>query len=247
MKKLFKSIAAVLLTFSISAQAAELNLSTDKGIELKANYYPSLKKSNRAVLMLHQCNYNRTMYNDIGQQLAEQGIHALSVDFRGFGESVNEEFDVKNVQALPREKRRDAWQAMSAQWPDDVQLAYDYLKSKMAANSVVGVIGASCGGSQAITLAENNPIKVISFFSSGQNDENIERYKIALATKPTLIIAAEEDLRTYESGMKLFATTTNTNSQFITYKGGDHGYPLLDKDVHLAGNIVNWLDSQLTN
>ncbi|KGJ90529.1 dienelactone hydrolase family protein [Thalassotalea sp. ND16A] len=246
MERLFKSISAMLLTISLSAHATELTLAADKDVELKADYYQSVQNSNRAVLMLHQCNYNRTMYNDIGQQLAEQGIHALSLDFRGFGESVNAQFDVKKVQALPREQRREAWQAMSAQWPDDVQLAYDYLKSNMAANGVIGVIGASCGGSQAITLAENNPINAISFFSSGQSDENIDRYKTALANKPTLIIAAEEDTRTYQSAKKLFATTTNANSKFIGYKGGDHGYPLLDKDAHLASSIVNWLDSQLT-
>jgi len=245
MKLLLKTFSVALLLSTLTVQAGELTLTTDKGFELKADYYPSNIKSNRAVLMLHQCNYNRTMYNNIGKQLAEKGIHALSLDFRGFGESVNNEFDVEKLQALPDSERRKAWQSMSAHWGKDVQQAYDLLKNKVSGDAVVGVIGASCGGSQAINLAEKNPIKVISFFSSGQREENIERYTTILADKPTLIIASEEDGGTYTSAQTLFKRAKNTNSQFIAYKGSEHGYPLLDKDSHLATNIVSWFNSQL--
>lgn len=246
MRFFVKLISIVLLTFSVVSQANELTLTTNKGFELKANYYLSNKASDRAVLLLHQCNYNRTMYNNIGQQLSDQGIHALSLDFRGFGESANDEFNVESVQALPREARGKAWRKMSSHWPSDVQLAYDYLKSKISDKGIIGVVGASCGGSQAITLAENNSIQVIGFFSSGQRDENILRYKKTLADKATLIIASEDDRSTYESAQKLFKATTNANSKFIAYKGSAHGYPLLDTDKQLASYMVAWLDSQLT-
>jgi len=246
MKLSLAFLSATLLAFTLTSNADELTLTTEKGFELKASYYQSNKASNRAVLLLHQCNYNRTMYNDIGQHLAEQGIHALSLDFRGFGESTNAEFNVETVQALPRKERREAWQKMSSDWPSDVQLAYNHLISKLSDKGLVGVVGASCGGSQAITLAENNPIKVLGFFSSGQREENIERYKSALAGLPTLIIASEEDRGTYESAQKLFTATTNENSKFIAYKGSDHGYPLLDRDNQLASYIAGWLDSQLS-
>lgn len=239
-------ISATLLALALNSQAEELTLTTEKGFELKTSYYKSNKANSRAVLLLHQCNYNRTMYDDIGKELAEKGIHALSLDFRGFGESINAEFNIEKVQALPRDERRKAWREMSTDWPSDVQLAYDYLRNKISDKGIVGVIGASCGGSQAITLAENNPIKAIGFFSSGQRDENIERYKKILSGLPTLIIASEEDTGTYESAQKLFKATTNENSKFIAYKGTDHGYPLLDKDKQLASYIVGWLDSQLS-
>lgn len=244
--KLFLTLLSATL-FTLTSNANEITLTTDKGFDLKASYYQSNKTSDRAVLLLHQCNYNRSMYNAIGQQLAEQGIHALSLDFRGFGESADDEFSIEQVQALPREERRAAWRRMSAHWPSDVQLAYNHLTSKLSDKGVVGVIGASCGGSQAITLAEKNPIKVIGFFSSGQRDENIARYKKILADKPTLIIASEEDNGTYESAQKLFKTTTDSNSRFIAYKGDAHGYPLLDKDKQLASHIVGWLENQLAN
>jgi hypothetical protein len=40
------------------------------------------------------------MYAQTGKQLAQRYIHALSLDFRSFGESSNEEFDVKKIQTL---------------------------------------------------------------------------------------------------------------------------------------------------
>ena len=220
-------------------------MKTEQGFELKADYYQSNKVSDRAVLLLHQCNYNRTMYNEMAQQLAQRGIHALSLDFRGFGESINEEFDVEKIQALPEDERRKAWGATSVHWPDDVQLAYDYLRSKVVGEGLIGVIGASCGGSQAITLAENNPISVIGFFSSGQRQQNINRYETTLVDKPTLIIASEDDGGTYTSAKALFAAAKNANSKFISYKGDQHGYPLLDSDPDLGSSIVNWFDRQL--
>ncbi len=245
MNAFIKILSAALFTLTASSQASDLTLTTDKGFALKASYYQGNQSSDRAVLLLHQCNYNRTMYNDIGQQLSDKGIHALSLDFRGFGESANDEFSAEKLQALPREERRTAWQKMSKHWPSDVQLAYDHLKSKMSDKGIVGVVGASCGGSQAITLAEKNPVNLIGFFSSGQRDENIARYKKILADKPTLIIASEKDRGTYESAKKLFTAANNNNSKFIAYKGSAHGYPLLDSDTKLASYMVSWLDSHL--
>lgn len=230
---------------AINAQATSITLTTEEGFELKADYYQSQIKSNRAVLMLHQCNYNRTMYHDIGKQFAEQGIHALSLDFRGFGESKNTAYNIDNVQALPQEERRAAWQKMSEHWNKDVQQAFDYLISKVAKKPIVGVIGASCGGSQAIDFAENNAVSAISFFSSGQREGNIERYSKFLSEKPTLIIAAEEDSFTYQSAQALFEQAKNASSKFLAYKGGDHGYPLLAKDVNLEASIVSWFNEQL--
>jgi len=240
-----KIISAGLLTLSVSSQANELTLTTDKGFELKASYYQSNETSDRAVLLLHQCNFNRTMYNDIGQQLSDKGIHALSLDFRGYGDSAKGEFTPETFEALSEDEQRAAWQKLVEYWPNDVQLAYNYLKNKMSDKGIIGVVGASCGGSQAITLAEKNPVNVIGFFSSGQRKENIARYKKTLADKPTLIIASEKDTGTFESAQKLFTASTNNNSKFIAYKGTAHGYPLLDSDTQLASYMVSWLDSHL--
>lgn len=172
-------------------------------------------------------------------------MYALSLDFRGFGESVNSEFNVESLSKLSQEERRQQWQVMSSHWPSDVKVAYDYLKSKISKNGTIGVIGASCGGSQAITLAEKESVSAISFFSSGQRDENIARYKNLLAEKPTLIIASEGDGGTYTSAQQLFITAKHPQTKMISFKGSAHGYPLFDIDKQLNETIVNWFDNQL--
>lgn len=227
--------------------AKEVVLETEEGFKLVTDYYQSVKSSNLAVLMLHQCNYNRSMYQGVGQELAQRGIHSLSLDFRGFGESTSEKVNSDYFETLSQEEQSEAWRDMTAFWPSDVQLAYDFLQEKTGKDSKIAVIGASCGGSQAITLSEQNLVEAVAFFSSGQNDKNIVRYTKRLSTKPTLIIAAEEDGGTYTSAVKLFKASSNQQSKFISYKGGDHGYPLLDKDAHLGTTIVNWFEIQLSN
>jgi len=243
------SLSIASLAISFTSFSADLTLTAKDNFDLKADYYQgksnAKNSSNRAVLMLHQCNYNRSMYDTIGQQLSELGIDALSLDFRGFGESVNADFNVEKLSKLPQEERREQWQVMSTHWPSDVKIAYDYLQSKMENNGTVGVIGASCGGSQAITLAENAKVSAIGFFSSAQRDENIARYKTVLADKPTLIIAAEEDGRTFSSAQQLFITAKHAKSKMISFKGNDHGYPLLEVDKQLDKTIVTWFDEQL--
>jgi len=245
MNLFLKSLSIVSVAISFSSISAELTLAGKDDFSLKADYFQAKNEAKNGVLMLHQCNYNRSMYDNIGQALAEQGIHALSLDFRGFGDSINTEFNVETLSALPQEERRKQWRAMSAHWPSDVKIAYDYLKANIAKGGSIGVIGASCGGSQAITLAENETVAAIGFFSSSQRDENITRYKTALAEKPTLIIAAEDDGRTFTSAQQLFSTAQHPKSKMISYKGSDHGYPLLDVDKQLGGVIVHWFDDQL--
>ncbi len=245
MPSLIKILSFAIFTIIISnqataSQAEALVLTTEKGFELKADYYQPENNGERAVLLLHQCNFNRTMYDDIGRELSLRGIHALSLDFRGFGESINEETDMKKF-------GRNALMAYLKHWPKDVQLAYDFLRKKVGKNGIIGVTGASCGGRQAKVLAENNPINAISFFSSAvvhnDNEDTIADYK-AIAKKPTLFISAEED-GTFDGTQRGFKLNENINSKFVSYKGKAHGYPLLKQDKYLAKTLVDWFDSNL--
>jgi len=251
MRHLFTSLSIASVFISLTSFAAEVTLPASDKFSLKADYYQGKNlapnKNKRAVLMLHQCNYNRTMYNKIGEQLAQQGIHALSIDFRGFGDSINQKYNVHNVRKLPKSERSKAWSVMSSHWPNDVQVAFDYLQEKTGEGAEIGIIGASCGGSQAITIAEKENISAISFFSSSQTDKNIARYAKTLAGKPSLIIASEDDGRTFTSAQQLFKTAKNPNSKMISYKGSKHGYPLLDSDKQLVKTIVAWFDNNLAN
>ena len=64
----------------------DVTLSAADGTRLKATYYAA-PQPGPAVLLLHMCNTTRTSWEPLGRQLAATGIHALAVDYRGFGES----------------------------------------------------------------------------------------------------------------------------------------------------------------
>jgi len=243
---LIKSLLFTLCVISSASQAIELTLTTQHGFELKADYYQPQQAEQKAVLLLHQCNFNRTMYDDIGRELSSLGIHALSLDFRGFGESISEEFNRKKLRELPRNERRKAFSDIREYWPGDVQLAYDFLRNKVGDKGVIGVVGASCGGRQAKIVSESNAITAMSFFSSAMtNGEGaIETYKEKLSAMPTLFISAEQDV-TYKFTQEGFTLNENNNTKFISYKGKMHGHPLLTLDSQLARTMAVWFDNVL--
>lgn len=247
MRTRFKCLSIALLALTLGANAKEHTLTTDKGFNLKTDYYQPKNSTNRAVLLLHQCNFNRTMYDGIGQALSERGIHALSMDFRWFGESIDGKTDINELAKLPPAERKNPWPMIMEFWPSDVQLAYDFLRNKVGKDGQIGVTGSSCGGRQAKVLAESRPIKAMSFFSSAvvqSSEESINDYKATLAKMPTLFISAEKD-GTYKGTQRGFELNENINSKFISYKGDEHGHPLLTQDKHLATAMADWFDSNL--
>ena len=90
------ALAVLLFGSSVLAQGPpaprDVTLSAADGTALKATYYAAAQPG-PAVLLLHMCNTTRKSWEPLGPQLAAAGIHALSVDYRGFGESGGDRFD----------------------------------------------------------------------------------------------------------------------------------------------------------
>jgi len=45
------------------------------------------EKPGPGVLLLHQCNRQRKVWDDLAARLAAAGFHAMTVDLRGYGDS----------------------------------------------------------------------------------------------------------------------------------------------------------------
>ena len=85
------STLTLLLFFLLSctiALAAErtVDLKASDGATLKASYFQA-DKPGPGVLLLHQCNRERSVWDGLAQQLSAAGINVLTLDLRGFGES----------------------------------------------------------------------------------------------------------------------------------------------------------------
>ena len=97
-----------------------VDLTAQDGTKLKATYFGA-DKPGPGVLLLHQCNRQRKVWDGLAQQLATSGINVLTLDYRGFGESGGVRFDKATPQQV---------QELQTKWPNDIDLALQYLQSQ---------------------------------------------------------------------------------------------------------------------
>jgi dienelactone hydrolase len=226
---------------STTVLAESISIKAKDGFSLSAEYLKPKTSSKRGVLMLHQCNADKSMYSALAEKAAAKGFHTLALDFRGYGKSVDETYSMDKMEA--KAGNRDELVAMvrkmrAEHWPSDVELAYQTLVDKVGSQNIA-FIGASCGGGQAIILAEKQPPTSLSFFSSGMGEKGIERF-VKLSDIPALFIAAQGDEFTFNSAKKAFEKAKSLKSKIQLYKGDGHGLPLFNQDPHLAGTMVDW-------
>src|SRR6202167_3431576 len=69
-----------------------VDLTAPDGTHLKATYFDA-GKPGPGVLLLHQCNRDRKVWDGLATQLSAAGINVLTLDYRGFGESAGDRFD----------------------------------------------------------------------------------------------------------------------------------------------------------
>ena len=230
-----------ILLFSLNGLAENINIKAKDGFNLSASYIESSTKSSKGVLMLHQCNEDKNMYNNLAKSLAKQGIHSLAIDFRGYGESVDDKYSLKLMRekATSRENYTAGVREMRTEhWPSDTIAAYKTLKNKIGSDNI-SFIGASCGGVQSIILAKKHQPKSFTFFSSGMNDTVLSDFA-KMSHIPALIIASQGDKYTFNSSNKVFLGAKSEQTKLLSYKGRGHGLPLFKQDPKLEGVMVDW-------
>ena len=139
----FVTIIPLVFATTLSAEKKDVTITAADGFALKGTLY-SAGKIGPGILLLHQCNADRQIYDTLGTMLSAAGYNALTLDFRGFGSS-------KNAQFPDLASARD-------KMPGDVDAAFQFLTTQGLVNkTVLGVIGGSCGVNQAIQAARRHP------------------------------------------------------------------------------------------
>jgi pimeloyl-ACP methyl ester carboxylesterase len=115
------ALASSLLASSCATQRPPSNrvvdLAAPDGAGLKATYFAAAAPG-PGVLLLHQCNRQRKVWDALAQQLAVAGLNVLTLDLRGFGESSGARFDM----SAPTDA-----QALRQKWPTDIDVAFQHL------------------------------------------------------------------------------------------------------------------------
>lgn len=238
-------VLAVLLCSSPAlAQSAasprEVTLTAADGTKLNATYYAAAQPG-PAVLLLHMCNTTRRSWDPLAPQLAAAGIHALAVDYRGFGESEGDRFD-----SMPPQ---DAQRIVNEKWPGDIDTAYDFLLAQPGVDkSRVGAAGGSCGVNQAVRLARRHPeVRSLALLAGPLDPESIA-FITETPWLPIYAAAAADDQ--YDANAPgtmrwILALSGNPRNKFSGFKDGKHGTEIFGPHPELPRQIVAWYTDTL--
>src|ERR1700686_1259999 len=100
---------AIFFTSTARAEKQDVTLRAADGFNLKGTFYAA-EKPGPGLLLLHQCDGNRLLYDHLATMLNTAGYNVLTFDFRGFGGSQAGEYTDSTAQ---RQKIMD-------QMPSDV-------------------------------------------------------------------------------------------------------------------------------
>ncbi|HMK24190.1 MAG TPA: alpha/beta hydrolase [Terriglobales bacterium] len=221
---------------AVSALGAEkvVDISAPDGLKLKATYF-SAKKPGPGVLLLHQCNRQRKVWDELGRQLAAAGINVLTLDYRGYGESGGDRFDKLPPQQAGR-MQRDVW-------PSDIDAAFQFLQSQPGVKrDLIGAGGASCGVQNSIQLARRHlEVKSLVLLSGPANGESRQFLRDAKHLPVFFAVADDDEFADSIVAIQwLYSLDASPGKRFIHYATGGHGADMFAVRPDLIGQIVDW-------
>lgn len=230
-------VLAFLLAGGVAAaQPQDIDLTGADGTNLKATYL-SPGQPGPAMLLVHQCNMDRTSWSGIAAQLVDAGVHVLTLDLRGFGDSGGPPL------------REVGFPAFMQQAPGDVDVAFDYLLAQEGVDAErVAAGGASCGAMLTADLAARRDIEALMLLSGPPSEAAVAN----MASSPGLAVfaaAATGDTVTPGVADALQGAVDGSGHPRSTakiYDGPEHGLPMFDKNPDLEPALVSWLKAELS-
>jgi dienelactone hydrolase len=216
-----------------------VDLTAPDGMKLKATYFAATKPA-PGVLLLHQCNRQRRVWDDLAVRLTASGLNVLTVDYRGYGESGGTPFD-----KLTNDERAKLF---AEKLPIDAETAFQYLLSQPGVTrDIIGVGGASCGVNLSIRVARHHPEVKSLVLLSGDTDHDGRQFVRNSPNLPLFISAADDDANglVVEVMQWLFSLSPDPADKFQRYANGGHGVEMFAAHEELPGLIVEWFGSTL--
>jgi dienelactone hydrolase len=247
-------IALIVLTTLVNVPGAaaqvqqrDVDIRTTDGVLLKASYF-SPGKPGPGVLLLHQCALNRHSWDDLAAHLAGAGMHVLTFDYRGFGDSKGT-LPPPPPSPAPTEVKKVFGPTISGSWVGntDVELAYTYLRSLDGVDQKrLAVGGASCGAEFAADLTIHHPDIRGLVLLSGRISDGAAAHVSATSWLAVLGGAARGDMPiVYEGLQAAIATSKHPKSIMKMYPGTKHGVEMFQENPALPALINSWLGDVL--
>ncbi len=213
------------------AGARVVDLASADGTKLKGTFFPAAKPAPApGVLLLHQCDQDRRIWDGLARRLAKAGLNVMTFDLRHFGESEGGAAERFGRTAVTK-------------WPDDVDAAFRYLVSQPGVNrEVIGVAGASCGVNNAIQAARRHPeVKSLVLLAGPTNAEG-RRFLRASPGLPILFGYADDDQypETITTTQWLYRLHPNPGKRLVSYPDGKHGAEIFKAHPEFEETITDW-------
>ncbi len=235
----FSPVALLALAIPALASAAttrSVTFRTDDGVTIGATFYEASRRPAPAVILLHMLTRSRDDWQAVATRLADAGIHALAIDFRGHGMSTSGPVGPDGEPDVGRMVL-------------DVQAARAWLTSHadLVRTTAIGIAGASVGANVAIAEAASDPaIKSLALLSPGLDYRSL-RAEAAMrkyGARPALLIAGANDGYAVRSVKQLVALGGGTRES-RTIEAGGHGTIMLGREPDLARALVDWFQRTL--
>lgn len=248
-------MSALLLAAAVAtAPARAVDVKASDGAVLKATYFAAAAPGPGAILF-HQSNRDRRSWADVASRLATAGIHVLTVDMRGHGET-------------PRQE--GSTEAREKQGPLDLDAALEYLTSRPGVKrDVIGLGGAGViGVEDSVEAARRHPAQIKSLvLLSGETSQEGLQFLHEAWQLPELFVAADRDEYPpiVEAMELLYVTASSPSRKLVHYAAaeeapwlwyepfdigkvpasGNHGTDLFGTHPELPEIIVQWFVTTL--
>ncbi|PKI16378.1 hypothetical protein CXF71_09200 [Colwellia sp. 12G3] len=194
------------------------------------------------VIVLHDCHSDRTKYKTLSISIAQQGLHTLSLDLRGYGNSVDQGYShlavKKNAKDIVSYQTEVA--VLMSYWSEDLLAAYNFLRSKVDNSQGISIVANGCAGAYAVALAENVHINSMVLLTPEMSYADKERYK-NLVDIPSYFISSAQHAMSYATAQELFTWNGSKDSKQQVYKGDRQNYQIINANKYLVDDIALWL------
>ncbi len=205
----------------------EIFLTTADEVNISAEYNEVANTLHRAVLLVPMLGHDKSAYENLSQQLQQNGFTVLAIDLRGHGNS-----DLDYTQFTEAD-----WQNLVL----DVQAGVDFLEAK--GYGKIAVIGASIGANAALKQAVQDPrIDAVVLLSAGEDYHGLKTLDIAeFYDRPVLFVASFDDKEAAVAATKIYNAVNTEYKEIKLYQTAGHGTDILQNQDSSIAMIITWL------
>jgi pimeloyl-ACP methyl ester carboxylesterase len=232
-------VMALLVATPVETRATTsrpVSLRTDDGVTLAGTFYEGPRRPAPAVILLHMLTRTRDDWQSFATRLADAGIHALALDFRGHGGSAGSLVNAEGDTDLSRLVL-------------DVRAARAFLgaRPELVRSSAIGIAGASIGANVAVLEAADDPaIRSLVLLSAGLDYRSL-RSAAAMqkyGARPAFLAAGSNDPYAQRS-LRTLGGLGGGLRETRTLDNAGHGTVMLSRDPDLGGALVDWFQRTL--